>query len=91
MMKNYHESFEINHNRNWPYIHDHTDRILINGGKTDLLLNLIKYQQPDIDQIYFYLEDPLKPKNQLLVNGREKVGIKKIKNVKAFIDYSKIN
>ena len=37
------------HNKNWPYIPDHTYRILIIGGsrsgKTNLLLNLIE----DID------------------------------------------
>ena len=48
MMKNYNESLEINHNSNWPYVPDHLDKILINGGsgsgKTGTLLNLIKHQ-----------------------------------------------
>ena len=32
MMKNYDQSVEINHNPNWPYIPDHSYRILIIGG-----------------------------------------------------------
>ena len=52
-----------------------------------MLLNLIKHQQPDIDKIYLYFKDLFESKYQLLINGREKVGIGK-KNGKAFIDYS---
>ena len=56
MMKNYDESVEINHNPNYPYIPEHPYRILIIGGsgrgKTNVLLNLIKHQRPDIDKIY---------------------------------------
>ena len=58
MMKNYGQSVEINHNPNWPYIPDHPYRVLIIGGsgsgKTNALLNLIKDQRPDIDNIYFH-------------------------------------
>ena len=32
MMKNYDQSVQINHNRNWPYIPDYLYRILIIGG-----------------------------------------------------------
>ena len=57
MMKNYDQSVEINHNPNWPYIPGHPYRILIIGesgsGKTNVLLNLIKHKQPDIDKVYF--------------------------------------
>ena len=53
-----------------------------------MLLNLIKNQQPDIDKIYLYVKDPFESKYQLLINRREKVGIKKLKNLKTFIDYS---
>ena len=64
IMKNYHLSVGINHNRNWPYIPDHPYKILIIGGsgsgKTNGLLNLIKNQQPDIDKIYLYVKDPFK-------------------------------
>ena len=57
--------------RNWPYIQDHPDRILIIGGsgcgKTNLLLNLIE-NQPDIDKIYLYAKDPFEAKYQYLIN-----------------------
>ena len=43
MMKNYDQTFEINHNPNWPYIPDHPYKILITSGsrsgKTNVLLN----------------------------------------------------
>ena len=52
-----------------------------------MLLNLIKHQRPDIDKIYLYVKDPFKSKYQLLINGKEKVGIENLKNPKAFIDY----
>ena len=52
MMNNYNESVEVNHNSNWTYIPDHPYRILVIGdsgsGKTNVLLNLIKRQQPVI-------------------------------------------
>ena len=74
MMKNYHQSVEINHNLNWPYIPDYPYRILIiagsGSGKSNVLLNLIKHQQPDVDKIYLYVKDPLQSKYQLLINGR---------------------
>ena len=58
-MKNYDQSVEINHNPNWSYITENPYRILIIGGsgpgKTNVLLNVIKHQQPDIDIIYLYL------------------------------------
>ena len=85
------ESVWINQNPNWFYIVDRPYRIVIIGGsgssKTIVLLNLIKHQQPDIDKIYLYFKDLFESKYQLLINGREKVGIGK-KNGKAFIDYS---
>ena len=85
---------EINHNPDWPYIPDHPYRILTIGsssrlGKTNLLLNLIKHQRLGIDTIHLYIKDPFESKYQLLINGRVKVGIKTLKNPKAFIDYSK--
>ena len=82
-MKNFDESVETHHNLNWPYIPDHPHRIFIFGGtgpgKTDVLLNLIKNQRPDIDKIYLYVKDPFESKYQLLINGREKVESKKLK------------
>ena len=54
------------YNTNWPYIPDHSYRILIIGGsysgKTNVLLNLIKYQRPDIDENYLYVKDPFESK-----------------------------
>ena len=79
------------HNKNWPYIPDHTYRILITGdsgsGKTNVLLNLIE-KQSDIDKIYFYAKDPYEAKYQYLINKRESVGIDNFNDPKAFIEYS---
>ena len=72
IIKNHIESVEINHNPIWPYIIDHPYRILIiagsRSGKTNLLLNLIEHQRPD----------PLESKYQLVINRREKIGIRHI-------------
>ena len=51
-------------------------------------MNLIKDQRPDIDKIYLHTKDLFKSNYQLPINGREKVEIKKLKYLKAFIDYS---
>ena len=73
------------HNLNWPYIPDHSYRILIIGGsgsgKTNALLNLIN-NQPDIDKIYLYAKDPDEDKHQFLI------GLKHFNDLKAFIEYS---
>ena len=62
MMKNKDESVKINGNLNWPYIPDHPYRILIIGGsrsgKSNVVLEIIKQQQPDIDKIYLLVKDP---------------------------------
>ena len=56
-MKNYDKSVEINHNPLWPYIFDRPYRILIIGGsesgKANVLLELMKHQQPDIGKSLF--------------------------------------
>ena len=52
-----------------------------------MLLNFIKNQRPDIDKIYVYVKGPFESKYQLLINRREKVGVKKLKKPKAFIGY----
>ena len=82
---------EISHNPNWLDIPDYPPRILIIGcsgsGKTNVLLNLIKYQHPDVDKIYLYAKNPCKTKYPLIINGTEKTGIKYEKNPKTFIDY----
>ena len=51
-------------------------------------IELNKNQQPDIDKTYLYVTNPLKSNYQLLINGREKVGIKKLKNRNAITHYS---
>ena len=43
---------------------------------------------PDINKIYLNVKDPFKSKYQVLINGREKVGIENLKTPKVFIDYS---
>ena len=86
-MKNYDQSFEINHDPSWPYITYHSYKSLVIGGsgsgKTNVLLNLIKHQGPDIDKIYLYIKDPFKSKYQLLINGRGKLGIEILKKSKS--------
>ena len=58
-------------------------------GKTNTLLNLIKHQRSNIAKIYLYAKDSFQVKYQLLINGREKVVIKKYeKTPKVFMDYS---
>ena len=79
------------HNWRWPYIPDQPYRILIIGGsgsgKTNALLNLIN-NQPDIDKIYLYANDPYEAKYQFLINKRESTGLKHFNDPKAFIEYS---
>ena len=79
------------HNRNWLHTRDKPYRILIIGGsgsgKTNLLLNLIE-DQPDIDKIYFYAQDPYEAKYQYLIKIREKVGIGHHDDPRAYIEYS---
>ena len=50
-------------------------------------MNLIKNQRQDNEKIYLHIKDQFESKYQLLINWREKVGIRKLKNPKAFIDY----
>ena len=61
-MKNYDELVKLNHSLYWSYIPDYPYRILIirglGSGKTNMLLNAIKNQRPDIGKIYLYIKDP---------------------------------
>ena len=52
-----------------------------------MLLNLIKHQQPYIGKIYIYVKDPSELKYQLLIDRKERLGIKQTKKPKAFIYY----
>ena len=53
-----------------------------------MLLNLIKHQWSNSDNIYLYVKDTIESKHQLLINKREKVGINNKKNPKAFTNFS---
>ena len=80
-------------NKNWPYIPDHPQIILIIGGsgsgKTNALLNLIE-NQPDIDKIYLYAKDLYEAKYQYLINTREGVGINHFKDLKLLLSIQMI-
>ena len=64
MMKNYNQSVELDHNPNNSYISNHIQRILIIGGsesgKTNMLLNLTKHQEADIEKIHLQVKHPFK-------------------------------
>ena len=79
------------HNLEWQYIPNHPYRILIIGGsgsgKTNVLLSLIN-NQPDIDKIYLYAEDPYESKYQFLINERKTTGLIHFNDPKTFIQYS---
>ena len=38
------------------------------SGKTNVLINLIKHQRPDIDKKFFIVKDPFESKKQTLIN-----------------------
>ena len=88
---NYTNEKKTEHNPNWPYIPDHSYRILIIGGsgsgKTNAFLSLIKNQE-DIDKIYLYAKDPYEEKYQYLTKIREKVGLNHYVDPQAFMEYS---
>ena len=79
------------HNPNALQIPDHPYRILIirrpGSGKTNWLFNLIN-EEPDIDKVYLYANDPYEAKHQFLVNKRESTDLKHFNDCKAFIEYS---
>ena len=58
--------------------------------KINVLLKLIKHQQPDIDKRLFICQRSIWVKVWIAYKEREKVGIKNAKNLKAFINYSQI-
>ena len=79
------------HNPNWPEIPEHPYIILIVGGcgsrKPNSLFNLIN-QQPDIDNIYLYAQDPYEAKYRFIINKQESTGLKHFNDSKAFIEYN---
>ena len=50
-------------------------------------MNLIKDQRPDVDKVRFYVKDQFESKYQLLINRREKVGVKHERIPKALVNY----
>ena len=79
------------HNEKWPYISDHSYRIVIIGGsrlgKTNTLLNLIN-KQNDIDKIYLYEKDLSESKYKVLIKKRENAGVKNLNDPNAFTECS---
>ena len=53
-----------------------------------MFLKLRRHQQPGIVKIYLFVKGLLESTYQLLINGREKIRIKILKNPKVFIVYS---
>ena len=85
-MFNLHDITTKDDNKSWPY------RKLIIGpsgsGKTNYLLNSIQRDNNIIDKIYLYAKDLEEPKHQLLIDKREKAGIKNLNDKNDFIEYS---
>ena len=57
--------------------------------KNNVLLKVIKNQWLGTDKINLYVKDPFESKYQLLVNRREKVEIKQLKNPKILMIFHK--
>ena len=95
MMNNYDQSIKINHNPNWTYILHYLHRTLIIGGsgsdKTNVLLYLIKKSTTRYVQNLFICQRSIRIKESIAYQWKGKVGIKKFKNKKAFINYSQTN
>ena len=58
------------------------------SGKTNYLLNSIQKDNNIIDKIYLYAKELKEPKYKLLIEKREKAGLKNLKDQNAFIEYS---
>ena len=79
------------HNKKWPYIPDHSYRILIIGGsglgRTNKSNKIIK-EENDIYKIYLYAKDLSESKDECLIKKREDAGIKHLTDPNAFIKCS---
>ena len=53
-----------------------------------MFLKLRRHQQPGIVKIYLFVKDLLESTYHLLINGREKIRIRILKNPKVFVVYS---
>ena len=71
------------------YISYHPFRILIIGGSgsSKTVSLLIKHERSDIEKIDLCVKYLFELKYQWFINGREKIGIKKLKHRKTFTDY----
>ena len=73
-------------NKDWPY-----RKLIIlpsGSGKTNYLLNSTQKGNNIVDKIFLCCKDLSEPKYQLLIEKREKPGIKNLKDPAAFIEYS---
>ena len=70
----------------WSPIKNINNRRLGIWGKK-CIIELIE-NQPNIDKTYLYAKDPYEAKYQYFINIREKVGLKRFNDPKAFIEYS---
>ena len=79
------------HNKKWPFIPDHSYRILIIGGsgseKTNALLNLIS-QQDNIDKMRSYAKELSETKSEFLIKKCKDDEIKYCNDPNAFIECS---
>ena len=76
------------HNEKWPYIPDHSYRIIIIGGSGSGKTNALIYEQNDINKLYLYAIDLNESKYEYLIKQRENAGIKHLNNPNAFIECS---
>ena len=82
------------HNEKWPYIPDHSYRILIIGSsgseKTNTLFNLTKEQdyKDVIDKVCLYAKDLNEPEYQFLIENREYGRVKHKNDPAAYFECS---
>ena len=77
---------ENNNNKDWPY-----RKLIIRqsgSGKNNYLLNSIQKDSNIIGKIYLCAKDLEESKYQLLIDKREKAGLKNLNDKNAFIEHS---